>query len=60
MKIIPHTSNTTFQYFIKKQTFKNVIYTSLQAIAAQYIELQTLIETFDLKIVGVKRGIQTN
>jgi hypothetical protein len=46
--------------FLSKKIFKNVIYTSLQAIAAQHIEVQTLIETFDLKLVGIKREIQTN
>jgi hypothetical protein len=60
MKLIPYASNTTFRFFIKKIIFKNVIYRSLQAIATQYIEVQTLIETFNLKLVGIKRAIQTN
>jgi len=60
MKIIPYASHTTLQNFIRKNTFKNVIYTFLQVITAQHLVVQTLIETFDLKLVDVKPAIQTN
>jgi hypothetical protein len=60
MKIIPYASYTTLQNFIRKNTFKNVIYTSLQVITAQHLVVQRLIETFDLKLVDVKPAIQTN
>jgi hypothetical protein len=36
------------------------MYTTVQAIATQKLNVQTLIETFDLELAGIERTIQTN